>query len=319
MVHLQRFADEPAQPATLLDCYKRIRSATGNKFSSDHDFFSALCEAAALLANNLTYLMACTRNPFYDYNLEQVHARAIRAETVLASLGKREDVIAGAAEFIGILVALQSSGYRDYLGELFHSLGKREDVIAGAAEFIGILVALQSSGYRDYLGELFHSLELHNSDRGQFFTPHSISTLLGGMTMSTEEVRQRLYDCDDYIEVADGCGCGAGSMLLGALSHVSPLYHRNMLLTGVDVDPRCIHMCVVQFFAVPAPTCFFHYDGLLLTPQSQYPVWANPSYFIQSMRLRAKRKHEREARSLATAGGHVNQLRAILRANLGGF
>ena len=283
MVHLQRFADEPAQPSTLLDCYKRIRSATGNKFSSDHDFFSALCEAAALLANQLTYLMACTRNPFYDYNLEQVHARAIRAETVLASLGKREDVI------------------------------------AGAAEFIGILVALQSSGYRDYLGELFHSLELHNSDRGQFFTPHHISTLMGGMTMSTEEVRQRLYDCDDYIEVADGCGCGAGSMLLGALSHVSPLYHRNMLLTGVDVDPRCIHMCVVQFFAVPAPTCFFHYDGLLLTPQSQYPVWANPSYFIQSMRLRAKRKHEREARSLATAGGHVNQLRAILRANLGSF
>ena len=283
MVHLQRFADEPAQPSTLLDCYKRIRSATGNKFSSDHDFFSALCEAAALLANQLTYLMACTRNPFYDYNLEQVHARAIRAETVLASLGKREDVI------------------------------------AGAAEFIGILVALQSSGYRDYLGELFHSLELHNSDRGQFFTPNSISTLMGGMTMSTEEVRQRLYDCDDYIEVADGCGCGAGSMLLGALSHVSPLYHRNMLLTGVDVDPRCIHMCVVQFFAVPAPTCFFHYDGLLLTPQSQYPVWANPSYFIQSMRLRAKRKHEREARSLATAGGHVNQLRAILRANLGSF
>lgn len=283
MVHLQRFADEPAQPSTLLDCYKRIRSATGNKFSSDHDFFSALCEAAALLANQLTYLMACTRNPFYDYNLEQVRARAIRAETVLASLGKREDVI------------------------------------AGAAEFIGILVALQTSGYRDYLGELFHSLELHNSDRGQFFTPHSISTLLGGMTMSTEEVRQRLYDCDDYVEVADGCGCGAGSMLLGALGGVSPLYHRNMLLTGVDVDPRCIHMCVVQFFAVPAPTCFFHYDGLLLTPQSQYPVWANPAYFIQSMRLRAKRKHEREARNLAATGGHVNQLRAILRANLGGF
>ena len=283
MVHLQRFADEPAQPSTLLDCYKRIRSATGNKFSSDHDFFSALCEAAALLANQLTYLMACTRNPFYDHNLEQVHARAIRAETVLASLGKREDVI------------------------------------AGAAEFIGILVALQTSGYRDYLGELFHSLELHNSDRGQFFTPHSISTLLGGMTMSTEEVRQRLYDCDDYVEVADVCGCGAGSMLLGALGGVSPLYHRNMLLTGVDVDPRCIHMCVVQFFAVPAPTCFFHYDGLLLTPQSPYPVWANPAYFIQSMRLRAKRKHEREARNLAATGGHVNQLRAILRANLGSF
>lgn len=283
MVHLQRFADEPAQPSTLLDCYKRIRSATGNKFSSDHDFFSALCEAAALLANQLTYLMACTRNPFYDYNLEQVHARAIRAETVLASLGKREDVI------------------------------------AGAAEFIGILVALQSSGYRDYLGELFHSLELHNSDRGQFFTPNSISTLMGGMTMSTEEVRQRLYDCDDYVEVADVGGCGAGSMLLGALGGVSPLYHRNMLLTGVDVDPRCIHMCVVQFFAVPAPTCFFHYDGLLLTPQSQYPVWANPAYFIQSMRLRAKRKHEREARNLAASGGHVNQLRAILRANLGSF
>ena len=283
MVHLQRFADEPAQPSTLLGCYKRIRSATGYKFSSDHDFFSALCEAAALLANQLTYLMACTRNPFYDHNLEQVHARAIRAETVLASLGKREDVI------------------------------------AGAAEFIGILVALQSSGYRDYLGDLFHSLELHNSDRGQFFTPHSISTLLGGMTMSTEEVRQRLYDCDDYVEVADVCGCGAGSMLLGALGGVSPLYHRNMLLTGVDVDPRCIHMCVVQFFAVPAPTCFFHYDGLLLTPQSQYPVWANPAYFIQSMRLRAKRKHEREARNLAASGGHVNQLRAILRANLGGF
>ena len=137
--------------------------------------------------------------------------------------------------------------------------------------------------------------------------------------MSTEEVRQRLYDCDDYVEVADVGGCGAGSMLLGALGGVSPLYHRNMLLTGVDVDPRCIHMCVVQFFAVPAPTCFFHYDGLLLTPQSQYPVWANPAYFIQSMRLRAKRKHEREARSLATAGGHVNQLRAILRANLGSF
>ena len=135
-------------------------------------------------------------------------------------------------------------------------------------------MALQASGYRDYLGELFHSLELHNSDRGQFFTPNSISTLLGGMTMSTEEVRQRLYDCDDYVEVADVCGCGAGSMLLGALGGVSPPYRRNMLLTGVDVDPRCIHMCVVQFFAVPAPTCFFHYDGLLLTPQSQYPVWS---------------------------------------------
>ena len=45
----------------------------------------------------------------------------------------------------------------------------------------------------------------------------------------------------------------------------------------------------------------------------------DPAYFLQSMRLRAKRKHEREARSLATAGGHVNQLRAILRANLGSF
>jgi AraC-like DNA-binding protein len=205
MVHLQRFADEPAQPSTLLDCYKRIRSATGNKFSSDHDFFSALCEAAALLANNLTYLMACTRNPFYDYNLEQVHARAIRAETVLASLGKREDVI------------------------------------AGAAEFIGILVALQASGYRDYLGELFHSLELHNSDRGQFFTPHSISTLLGGMTMSTEEVRQRLYDCDDYVEVADGCGCGAGSKFI---DEVNAYIRDNMSNPETSVESLSTHLSI---------------------------------------------------------------------------
>ena len=42
--------------------------------------------------------------------------------------------------------------------------------------------------FKDVLGEVFHELELHNKWKGQFFTPQSVSDLMGRIVMNKEKI-----------------------------------------------------------------------------------------------------------------------------------
>lgn len=97
------------------------------------------------------------------------------------------------------------------------------------------LVSAMSNQNRDVLGDLFQSAVSHQ-ERGQFFTPESLTTILAELTVGspTDSAEQ------SEITISDPC-CGTGRMLLAAAER-----HPNARLHGVDIDARCAKISAIN-------------------------------------------------------------------------
>jgi type I restriction enzyme M protein len=85
----------------------------------------------------------------------------------------------------------------------------------------------------DLLGDFFQQ-EITHGRNGQFFTPLHVCTMMAQMN-SVEETRS--------MNVLDPC-CGSGRMLVafGLQSKISHRYY------GIDIDPMCVKMTVINLF-----------------------------------------------------------------------
>jgi hypothetical protein len=112
-------------------------------------------------------------------------------------------------------------------------VGKRGiDLIAA---MFGELVHAMTEQSRDVLGDLFQSAVSHQ-ERGQFFTPESLTQLLGELTVEAPS------DSEDRSEItiSDPC-CGTGRMLLDSAKR-----HPNAQVHGVDIDERCAKIAAIN-------------------------------------------------------------------------
>lgn len=148
--------------------------------------------------------------------------------------------------------------------------------------FACLVNALQNSidttGPTDVLGQVFHDLELHSKWHGQFFTPMSICNAMGSMT--TTDVEEKIAE-NGFITVSEPC-CGSGAMILGlanALAEKKISYNTQMVVTAVDVDLKCVHMCYLQLSLYGIPAVIIH--GNTLTAE-EWSRWYTPVYMVDN-------------------------------------
>jgi type I restriction-modification system DNA methylase subunit len=137
---------------------------------------------------------------------------------------------------------------------------------------------------KDVLGRLFHELELHDEYKGQFFTPDHICECMGLMTFQDG-------DCiaeKGYATVMDPC-CGSGAMALGLASAVRQSgfnYNTEMVVTAIDVDIKCVHMCYVQLSLYGIPAVVIHGNSLT---NEEWSRWYTPVYMLKGWAWRQLR------------------------------
>lgn len=139
-------------------------------------------------------------------------------------------------------------------------------------------------GPQDILGELFHELELHNKYRGQFFSPNQISDAMGFITLSDKEetIKEK-----GFVTVSEPC-IGSGTMILGfakAMKRNGYNYCSQMVVTGVDVDVKCVHMAYMQLSLYGIPAVIIHGNSLTTEEWSR---WYTPVYVLNGWILKNK-------------------------------
>jgi len=148
------------------------------------------------------------------------------------------------------------------------------------ADCLGILVksldkSFNTVGYYDLLGKVFHALELHNKYHGQFFTPFHICECMGRMNLGDGD----LLNEQDFISCLEPC-IGSGGLVLGLakamqVKDFNP--QQQLLVTGVDIDIKCVCMAYLQLSLFGIPAVVIHGNSLTV---EQWSVWRTPAYIL---------------------------------------
>lgn len=150
---------------------------------------------------------------------------------------------------------------------------------------------------RDVLGEVFHELELHNKWKGQFFTPQSISDMMGiYLATNSEESIRKSIAAYGFVSINEPC-CGGGAMLYGFANQFRAMgfnYCRELLVVAQDLDERCVMMTYLQCALYGLPAIVVRMNTLSL---EQYgPPWYTPMYITgmwdYKVRNEIRRSHE---------------------------
>lgn len=158
---------------------------------------------------------------------------------------------------------------------------EREDVellTRAFAHLVMVWEERQATGvYGDVLGSLFMMLDMGNAGTGQFFTPYEISHLMAKISIG-EEARV-IVERQGYISVQEPA-CGAGGMAVAAAHALSELglsYQKNLHVTAIDVDSRCVHMTYLQLALLHIPAVVIHGNALTL---QTWGHWFTPAHIL---------------------------------------
>ena len=163
-----------------------------------------------------------------------------------------------------------------------------------------IVEAFERNPDQDFLGEIYGDLGLLSNNKGQFFTPMSVSRLMAEINLADAKERVREQG---YITINDP-SCGAGATLIAAASalrHIDGFnYQTSALFTGNDIDPVVAKMCYIQlsFLGCPGYVAVANTlsdpvtgDVLMPTEKDTQDFWYTPMYCseIWSMRRTFKK------------------------------
>ena len=123
------------------------------------------------------------------------------------------------------------------------------------SQMLGIMVlALEENPEQDFLGSLYHHLELHQEQKGQFFTPYHICEFMSEI-QHTDLSADELLRGKRYISVNDPA-CGSGTMLI-AFANVAKKhginYQKHVLFVAQDIDRTAAMMCYIQMSLLGCP------------------------------------------------------------------
>ncbi len=148
--------------------------------------------------------------------------------------------------------------------------------------------ALRLPRYYDVLGELFGGLQLHDSWKGQFFTPQCVSDFMAEVTIGKHEQQ---IEKRGYIKMNEPA-IGGGSTVIGAVNAMfkkgfNPC--KQLLVVGYDLDPRCVHMAYIQLSLMGVPAMIQQRNSL--SGESYGDYWYTPVFILDDWagRLRLER------------------------------
>jgi hypothetical protein len=162
------------------------------------------------------------------------------------------------------------------------------DIVAMFPQVMAQLAAGLEHERDDLLGALFHDLELHNTARGQFFTPYTVSRMMAEATLGSPEHLRGLVEARGFVTAMEPA-CGAGSMVIAladAMQTAGINYQHHLHVTAVDIDPRAIHMAYAQLSLLHVPAHLIVGNSLSLELREH---WYTPAHIFGgwNARLRA--------------------------------
>jgi len=173
-------------------------------------------------------------------------------------------------------------------------IGRYErQVVDTFPKILGEVVDALEAWPQDILGATFHELELHNTARGQFFTPYELCRMMAKINVGTAEDLQAIIDQRGYI-TAQEPAVGAGATIVALAEAIKDLginYQQHLHVTAIDVDPRAVHMAYIQFSLMHIPAHVIVGDTLRLEFRED---WFTPAHVMGfwSGRLAADRAAE---------------------------
>ena len=168
----------------------------------------------------------------------------------------------------------------DLESEYLHIINSyQKDDQSKMSELLSHVVMGLEESHCDFLGDVFMSLELGSGDKGQFFTPYSVSKMMAEVSFNSVENDLKTKP---FITVSEPA-CGAGGMII-ALSEVMLERGYNpqerMFVQCVDIDPVACMMSYVQLalLGIPAEvitgnTLSMQYTDSIKTPFFYLGLW----------------------------------------------
>lgn len=171
---------------------------------------------------------------------------------------------------------------------LINSYEKKEQELL-AELFTVFVLAMEENPKQDFLGAMYHRLELHQQQKGQFFTPYHISEFMSKLQMDEENTRNEIKQ-KGYISVNDPA-CGAGAMLI-AFANVAREeninYQKEVLFVAQDIDRTAALMCYLQLSILGCPAIVIVGDSLAkpgMHPDNE--IWYTPFYYLNHWRFQS--------------------------------
>ena len=128
---------------------------------------------------------------------------------------------------------------------------KAEDLISMSKLLALTIVGLEHSP-GDFLGDVYMALKLGDSQRGHFFTPFTVASMMAKMTLHDIEA---LVKKNGFLTVSEPA-CGAGCMAIAqALAFQQAGYdlETQFFIQCVDIDPVATAMCFIQLTVMGIP------------------------------------------------------------------
>lgn len=150
-----------------------------------------------------------------------------------------------------------------------------------------VVLALSDNPEQDFLGSLYHYLELHQKQKGQFFTHYHICEFMSEIQFSDTEADEMLKE-RSCISVNDPA-CGAGAMLI-AFANVARKhginYQEQVLFVAQDIDRTAAMMCYVQMSLLGCSAVVAIGDSLAKPfPHPDNEVWCTLFYYLNQWRF----------------------------------
>ena len=153
------------------------------------------------------------------------------------------------------------------------------DVVETFPKILGEVVMALEAAPQDILGSTFHALELHNTARGQFFTPYDLCRMMAKMTVGTAEDAQKTISERGFISAQEPA-VGAGATIIALAEAIKDLginYQQHLHVTAIDIDPRAVHMAYIQFSLMHIPAHVIVGDTLRMEFRED---WFTPAHVM---------------------------------------
>lgn len=103
--------------------------------------------------------------------------------------------------------------------------------------FSEMVTMLEQQPFQDLLGDLYMQLDMGSDALGQFFTPYHVSSMMGNLTIDSENVKNEI-ETKGYIKLNEPC-IGGGANIIGYLEHLHKLginYQQSVIIVGQDLS-----------------------------------------------------------------------------------
>lgn len=155
------------------------------------------------------------------------------------------------------------------------------------SQVLASLAEALAAGPFDVLGRMYMELGVASSSMGQYFTPPSISELLGLLALDQQKIQAQVQR-RGYITLCDPAS-GSGALVMGFATRLQEMgfnYQQCMHATLVDVDRRAVQMAYVQLSLLHIPAVIVHGNSLTL---QEFDHWCTPCHAINNFNGKLKR------------------------------